>query len=88
MDTNPSLQTLKISGKSGRHYEHPKEEGEKTSAGKIWRSERNVGHFSRSFAFPQAVDQDEVKATLKNGILTLTVPKTRKEKTTKKIAIS
>jgi HSP20 family protein len=88
MDSNPSLQTLKISGKSGRHYEHPKEEGEKTSAGKIWRSERNVGHFSRSFAFPQAVDQDEVKATLKNGILTLTVPKTRKEKTTKKIAIS
>jgi len=42
---------------------------------KYWVSERSVGEFHRSFTFPQRVDQDAVKASLNNGILTLTVPK-------------
>ena len=40
-----------------------------------WVSERSVGEFHRSFSFPQRVDQDGVSASLKNGILSVTVPK-------------
>lgn len=44
---------------------------------KYWVSERSVGEFHRSFAFPAPVDQDAVKASLKNGILDITVPKSK-----------
>jgi HSP20 family protein len=40
-----------------------------------WISERHVGEFSRSFSFPQRVNQEAVKASLKNGILSIMVPK-------------
>ena len=40
-----------------------------------WISERHVGEFTRSFNFPQRVNQDAVKASLKNGILSVVVPK-------------
>merc|ERR1712137_1305176 len=40
-----------------------------------WISERSVGSFARSFSFPQRVDQDAVKASLKDGILSVIVPK-------------
>lgn len=52
-----------------------------------WVSERSVGEFARSFAFPNRVDQDNVKASLKNGILSVIVPKKQKPSTSKKIAI-
>jgi HSP20 family molecular chaperone IbpA len=42
---------------------------------KYWVSERSVGEFHRSFNFPNRVDQDHVKASLKNGILSIAVPK-------------
>lgn len=42
---------------------------------KFWVSERSVGHFHRTFSFPTRVDQDSVKASLKNGILSIFVPK-------------
>ncbi|KAI9885875.1 MAG: glutamine--fructose-6-phosphate transaminase (isomerizing) [Watsoniomyces obsoletus] len=42
---------------------------------KYWVSERSVGEFHRSFGFPTRVDQDNVKASLKNGILNISVPK-------------
>jgi len=45
---------------------------------KYWVSERSVGEFHRSFAFPARVDQDAVKASLKNGILSVVVPKAAK----------
>lgn len=45
------------------------------SKAKYWVSERSVGEFHRSFAFPARVDQDAVKASLKNGILNIVVPK-------------
>lgn len=45
---------------------------------KYWVSERSVGEFHRSFAFPARVDQDAVKASLKNGILSVVVPKAKK----------
>ncbi|KAI9670410.1 MAG: hypothetical protein M1817_004453 [Caeruleum heppii] len=42
---------------------------------RVWVSERSVGEFHRSFSFPNRVDQDQVKASLKNGILSVVVPK-------------
>ncbi|KAI4138027.1 MAG: hypothetical protein L6R39_007000 [Caloplaca ligustica] len=44
-------------------------------ATKYWVSERSVGEFHRAFSFPSRVDQDAVKANLKNGILNVTIPK-------------
>ena len=45
------------------------------SGSKFWMSERSVGEFHRAFTFPSRVDQDAVKARLKDGILNVTVPK-------------
>ena len=44
---------------------------------KFWVSERSVGEFHRSFAFPARIDQEGVKASLKNGILSIVVPKAK-----------
>lgn len=50
---------------------------------KYWVSERSVGEFHRSFSFPSRIDQDSVKASLKNGILSIIVPKAQAAKTRK-----
>jgi HSP20 family molecular chaperone IbpA len=56
----------------------PEQEVAKTEEGpKYWVSERSVGEFHRSFSFPTRVDQDAVKASLKNGILSVVVPKAK-----------
>lgn len=49
--------------------------GDSQKGTRYWVSERSVGEFHRSFSFPSRVDQDNVKANLKNGILNVTVPK-------------
>ncbi|MBI4059737.1 Hsp20/alpha crystallin family protein [Candidatus Giovannonibacteria bacterium] len=41
------------------------------------------GSFSRSILLPQEVDADEAQATLKNGLLTIKLPKLDKSKTQK-----
>lgn len=53
---------------------------------KYWVSERSIGEFSRSFSFPVRVNQDEVKASMKNGVLSIVVPKAKKQEG-RKIAI-
>ncbi|KAG4439505.1 hypothetical protein IFR05_004990 [Cadophora sp. M221] len=53
---------------------------------KYWVSERSVGEFSRSFTFPVRVEQDGVTASMKNGVLSITVPKAKKHEA-KKIPI-
>jgi len=50
---------------------------------KYWVSERSVGEFSRSFSFPSRVDQEQVKASMKNGILSIIVPKAKKHESRK-----
>jgi HSP20 family molecular chaperone IbpA len=43
---------------------------------KYWVSERSVGEFARTFTFPaRSVDQENVRASLKDGILSVLVPK-------------
>lgn len=49
-------------------------------------SERSIGQFQRTFTFSARVDQDAVRANLKNGILSLVVPKATAPQT-KKIRI-
>jgi HSP20 family protein len=39
------------------------------------RIERGHGQFSRAFALPESVDVDAVSADLKDGLLTVTIPK-------------
>lgn len=53
---------------------------------RFWASERSVGEFQRTFTFNTRVDQDGVRASLKNGILSVYVPKDAVPKT-KKIRI-
>lgn len=43
-----------------------------------WISERSTGSFQRVFKFPHRVDQAAVTASLKNGILSIIVPKAAK----------
>lgn len=40
-----------------------------------WLSERVHGSFERTFRFPERIDATNVSASLKNGVLTITVPK-------------
>jgi HSP20 family protein len=39
------------------------------------RVERGHGRFSRAFALPETIDVDAITADLKDGVLTITVPK-------------
>jgi HSP20 family protein len=61
--------------------------GAKKPEAKYWVSERSVGQFSRVFSFPSRVDQDNVRASMKNGILSVIVPKSNKPES-RKITIS
>ncbi|KAK6359826.1 hypothetical protein TWF696_000962 [Orbilia brochopaga] len=62
--------------KEGQQQPSAEEEGESSASGeKYWVRERYVGEFQRAFSFPQSVDHDAVKASLKDGILSIVVPK-------------
>lgn len=50
----------------------------KPEEGRYWISERSVGEYHRSFSFPAPVDHDNVKASLKNGVLSIVVPKAKR----------
>ena len=39
------------------------------------RVERGHGHFSRAFALPEPIEVDRITADLKDGVLTVTLPK-------------
>ncbi|XAR60570.1 hypothetical protein NMG60_11033997 [Bertholletia excelsa] len=63
---------LQISG------ERNKEQEEKTDT---WhRVERSSGIFLRRFRLPENAKMEEVKASMENGVLTVTVPKVEKKK--------
>ena len=50
---------------------------------KFWVMERRVGEFSRSFAFPVAVNQEDVEASMKDGILSIFIPKSKMQENRK-----
>lgn len=62
---------------------------EKEEKGETWYfSERQYGAFSRSFRLPPDADEGKVSADLKDGVLTVTVPKAKPaEESAKKVKI-
>jgi len=50
-------------------------------------TEYNVGHFARTFTLSSKIDQQQISAQLEDGVLTLTLKKTR-EAAPKRIEIS
>jgi HSP20 family protein len=59
---------------------------ENTSDEKPYRYERSYGEFRREIVLPARVKEEEIRAVYKNGLLTVTLPKTEEEKR-KKITI-
>ena len=51
-----------------------------------YRKERNFGKFHRTFSLQEPIKSDLIKASFKNGVLTIDVPRPEKEKT-KKISV-
>lgn len=49
--------------------------------------ERRVGEFYREFTLPTKVKEDQIKATCKDGVLTVRLPKSEQENERKKIKI-
>jgi HSP20 family protein len=63
---------LTIEGKKSRE--------EKVNEDNYCRSERAFGSFSRSIELPTEVNDEQVKATFKNGVLEIRLPKTEESK--------
>ncbi|KAL2269233.1 hypothetical protein VTJ83DRAFT_4079 [Remersonia thermophila] len=81
-------ETQKIEGKKEETAASNDKPGEEAkSKPRYWLSERSYGEFSRVFSFPSAVDQDNVQAKFRDGVLEIKVPKTQR-RGTKKITIS
>ncbi len=59
-----------------------KEEKEKKEEGKYFRKEITRGEFQRTLSLPNNVDNDNAVASFKDGILKITIPKTKKSKST------
>lgn len=65
-----------------------KRESEKTEQNETYyTSERSYGSFTRSFTLPEGVDADKAQAELKNGVLSIAIPK-RPEAQPRKINVA
>ncbi|KAH0284905.1 HSP20-like chaperone [Aureobasidium namibiae CBS 147.97] len=73
--TTNTEQQITTTDTSNNQLQQQQQAQQKKSEHRYWVSERSVGEFSRSFAFPSRVDQENVKASLSNGILSIVVPK-------------
>ncbi|KAN0083258.1 HSP20-like chaperone [Elaphomyces granulatus] len=79
--TSPESDQPTVEGEVGKGESSAKLSPEEVSkesppaASKYWVFERQVGKFQRKFTFRKKVDRDGVKAKLKNGILSIVVPK-------------
>jgi HSP20 family protein len=62
-------QMLTISGE--------KKSESKDKGGSTYRSERSYGSFRRQLALPGQVNEDDVSAVFKNGVLTVTLPRSQ-----------
>lgn len=85
VDIELNKSTLTIASKK---VEDAKEKADKNdkNAVKYLVRERRVLSFSRSFSLPEDVDGENIKATFKNGILTVSMPR-KQPSSPKRIAI-
>ena len=85
-------ENVKVSVEDGYmtiYAEYNNSENEKNSNGKYIRRERYYGECSRSFYIGDDIKTEDVKASFKNGILTLNIPKkTLEDKESEKNYIS
>lgn len=68
-DVDLHIENNVLTLKSAREHEEEKKE-----QGYLIRERRSTS-FTRSFPLPKGVDQDKIDATFKNGVLTVTMPK-------------
>ena len=78
LDVHDGVVTLK-----GEKREHTEKKGENW-----FFSERSYGAFSRSFRLPADADGDKAEATLKDGVLTIDVPRLPADAGRKSVKIS
>lgn len=73
-DINVSVEngTLTIRGERKREHEEKKKN--------YYRQERSYGSYMRSFTLPDYVDKEKIQAEAKNGVLTVTLPKSEAAK--------
>lgn len=72
LDIKLTDDTITISGE--------KKKEEKIERKNYYRIERSFGSFKRSFALPSGVQSDKAKASFKDGILQVTIPKSEEAK--------
>lgn len=65
-----------------------REEEKKTDENGYRRTERFSGSFYRRFALPVAVEEDQIKAVDKHGVLEIHIPKAQGNKRTHRIKVS
>ncbi len=75
LDVSATQDMLTIRGK--------REDSRKMETENFFYTELYWGAFSRSILLPQEIDLDEAEATLKNGVLTIKLPKLDKERVQK-----
>ena len=79
IDISLSDRILTLKGEKKRE----KEEGDEN----CHFTERSYGAFSRTIQLPQEVQTDKIKASYKNGVLTVTLPKTEEAKAKEEVEI-
>lgn len=81
-DVNVDIEKGVLTIRGERKFD--REESDETSGYR--RIERSYGAFSRSFSLPETVDPEGIDADLKNGVLTVRLPK-REAPGSRKIAV-
>jgi len=74
----PGVDQEKVSleSKAGQLFIYGEKRIEKDASGSAYQMlERSYGPFSRKFRLPGNVDVNNIKAVLKNGVLTISIPK-------------
>ena len=70
-DVDLSVEKNVLTLKGQRHFEH---EDKKDNYHRI---ERSYGSFTRSFSLPTTIEEEKIRADSKDGILTVSLPKTK-----------
>lgn len=72
--------TLTISGER-KHKEETKKDG-------VYHYESEYGKFSRRFSLPENIDEENIQASSKDGVLEVVLPKIARLEETKKISVA